>query len=206
MADLKERKTIVTAKNNILFAVVTGRGVDNYDKDGYIYKVAVELDKDEEKRIRKEAKAFWNANKSKDQGDEPANWENITYKDKEGNRAISAQTKVEINGDPVVVGLVDGQRNKLDPKVYGSIGKGSTGAISITMKIYQSGRKEGVSLFLNAVQLGTFVPYSGGGGDHSGDFGETDDEAIAQDDGFKGNDDEPKVKKDKKKKKKNKDK
>lgn len=174
MADTKERLTLVTEKDVILFAAITGKGVDNYDKDGFIYKAAIQVSKDEKKRIKKVILDFYTANKSKTAPEHPANWDNIIYETKEGETAFSAATQTEFDGEKAIVGLYDGRRNPLDPKQYGSIGKGSVGRLSVNLKIYTSGKKEGVSLFLNAVSLSSFVPYSGGG-DHSGDFAVDDD-------------------------------
>lgn len=185
MADLSAKKVLVIEKSNILFCAITGEGIDNYEKDGKLFKVAQEISKAEEKRIRKEVLAFYQANKSaSNTKDEPANWENITYVTSDGDRAVSAHTNTEINGKPQNVTLVDGEKNPLDKDKYGNIGKGSTGRISINLKMYTSGKKEGVSLYLNAVQLATFVPYEGGG-NSANDFDTIEGDDLDGDTGFK---------------------
>ena len=199
MANTKVTKTLITARSKVAFASVVGKGVDNYDGDGFIYKVAMTISKAEKKRIEKEVLKFWNENKSSDAPEYPANWDNMTYKDKNGEWGVSASTATILNDEPVNVSLIDSKRNPLDPSVYGSMGQGSEGCLGIKMRVYQSGKKnvkEGVSMFLTVLQILSFVPYSGGGSSKMvEEFEETDDEALSDSKDFK---------KDKKKKKKSK--
>jgi len=166
MADLKARETLTTGVNEVTFSSITGEGVDNIDKKYKIYKCAVIVSDAEKERILKQVKKFFKDNKSKDyKGKKPANWDNIVFTDKAGNNVISPYSRVDPKGDgkQVDITLVDGNRNPLDKDVYGSIGSGSKAAISSNIKMYESVGKEGVSIFLTAVQLVTFVPYTGGG-------------------------------------------
>jgi len=174
--DSKAVVLITTEKNNILYAALTGKGVKYDDRSAYKYKVSIEVSKAEAKRIKAEVLELWEQVKSSDQGSKPANWKNIVYKTKDGKLAVTADTNVEFDGEPIEIPIREGKRNELlDPKKFGSIGAGSTGRVSFNLKGYESGRKEGISMFLRGLQLSTFVPYVGGT-DTSGDY-DTDDEA-----------------------------
>ncbi len=193
-------KIIATEVNEFTFVSITGEGVDNFDGDAKIYKVVQKVTKKEGKRIRKEILDFWNENKDPKWPEEPKNFKNITFENKEGDLCISAYSQAEFDNRPVKIALVDAKRNPLDMETYGNIGAGSTGSIAIKLKPYKSGQKSGgVSMFLSAVQLVNFVPRSDTNGTDAFDTVEGA-EGLSESDtsAFEG---EKKKKKKKKKKK-----
>ena len=156
---------------DITFASIRGKGVDNYEGNGKIYKVAATLGKKEAKRIRKAVMKFYEDNKTKGMDEKPANWKNITFiAEGTGEESISLETGTTYpDGDPITIGIIDIDNEKLDPEIFSKIGSGSKGWIYYTMAIYETGnaraKKEGVSMFLTSVQLSEFVPYAGGNSD-----------------------------------------
>jgi len=195
----REKKLIVVPniefKAAVLpFGVITGVGVDNYEKTAKQYSVSAILNKKEEKALRVEVMDFWNEFKGKGTK-EPANFKNIVRAD---GKAYF-KTAVDFGeGKPNTINIVDGKRNPLDINEYGLFGGTSEGRLAVDLKIYSDGRgtPKGVSMFLSAVQLTKFEALAAGG---SSAFGEEDGDAIASH-GFEA----PEPKK-KKKKKKNKD-
>jgi len=164
---------IATEENEFLFVTITGKGVDNFEEDGKLYKAVQKIDKKDAKVFRQKVLEFWQANKDAEMPEEPKNFKNITWENANGDTCISAETAVSFTDKdtdevtPVRVGLVDGDLNKLDPDEF-KIGKGSVGSVSIRLKCYESGKGKnlsgGVSMFLTAIQLIEYVPYSGGDG------------------------------------------
>ena len=181
----------------IPFAVVSGDGVPNHDEDGFIYLATVGLSKKQAKELRGEVLEFWEDHKPKAAKEKPANWDGITYKTDDGDIQATFRTQVSFGEKKNKISIVDGQQNKLDPDVFGSIGAGSTGRIVVGMKMYKSKNKYGVSLFLEAIRLVTFSAYVGT--DATAAFGDEDEGDALSDTPSKA---EKKAKKKKKKSKK----
>lgn len=151
------------------FAVITGKGFKAHKRNDYnSFKVTLEITKTEAKRLQKIVKKFWKKNKPKDANKIPANYDSLVYYN-ENTKAwsISPSSRVSFDDRDVKIGIVDCDGSKLDPEVFGRIGEGTTGYVSMNLTTYD----EGVSMFLNAVQLIDFVPFAGGSGDGSGNFG-----------------------------------
>ncbi len=178
------------------FGVVTGDGVDNYDKDGKEYSVSAILGKKEAKALKAEVLEYWEANKGKATADEPANFGNVV-REKDGEFKAYFKSKTHFGDKENKISIVDAKRNPLDTTEYGLFGGESKGRVAVLLAIYSGGGKpKGVSMFLSAVQLTEFQELSAGGGAASA-FGEEDGEAIAEH-GF--DDEKPKKKKKKSKK------
>lgn len=177
------------------FGVISGEGVDDYDEVGKEYTVSMVLGKREEEWLREEIMDFWEEYKPSGAGDEPANWDNLTRTNDEGETRAYFKTKTEFDGRHNKIGLVDGQLNKLDPETYGSFGGDTEGRISATIMTYSKKKKHGISMHLSGVQLEAYEELSGGDGT-SGFSAEGN--AITDDNGFKG--EKKKKKKGKKKK------
>jgi len=135
---------------------------------------------------------FWEANKPA--GAPPAaksyGWTDVEEKDEEGNTVYEGKGKnavAKLTGETVFAfwtGAVwpDGKPHAID--IYNAkgakialggkkIGNGSFGAISGAMSIYDAGKgAQGVTLYLNAIQVTQFVEYSqdAGFGEEEGDF------------------------------------
>lgn len=177
----KEKVTIVVPNEDefkpapILFGVVTGAGVPDFDnvkskgkRGGMQYSVTLSLSKKANKQFRQEILDFWEDNKPKDGGDEPANFKNITRKDKEneGEFLLYAKTQTEFESKgkvvPNIVTIVNHEGTKLDPEEFGTMGKGSEGRVAVTLAVYGDDEDAGVSVFLSAVKLTKHVQFSGG--------------------------------------------
>lgn len=177
------------------FAMITGAGIKINPKNKYkSYKVALKVPKAEAKRIRGIAQALWDEYSPRNSDDEPAN--DLVWERDKNDFVISPHCRTEnANGDDVVIGIVDSQLNKLDPAIYGKIGTGSTGHASVNFTLYD----EGVSMYLNGIQLVEFVPFVGGAGDGTSGFKAKEGKAL---DASGGKEFSKKDKKKKKKKKK----
>jgi len=182
MADKAYMKVTTEEIGDIVFAAITGKGIKLNPKNKYhSYKVSVRIPKSEAKRLQKIIKEFWEENRPKGSPKKPANFDSLVYKHKDGNYYINPHSQTEFDGEPVRIGIVDAETNKLDPEVFGKIGEGSTGRVSFNLTTYD----EGVSMFLRGVQLINYVPYSGGS-DGSNDFDEVKGgKPLVDGDGFK---------------------
>lgn len=198
-------------EGEIEFASITGKGIKINPKNKYFsYKVSMVVTKEEAKRINERRLALWEEYKPKGAPDEPAN--ELVYKHPDtGKYYINPHCPVEnADGSDAVIGIVDSSEdlNKLDPEVFGKIGKGSTGHVNVNFTVYE----EGVSMYLNGLQLVEFVPYAGGAGDGTRNFKAKGGKSLAgEGSGFKkkkkkddSSEEEPKKKKKKKKEKKSK--
>jgi len=169
----KEKKAYLRVETEDIgeftFGIISGKGFKAYEENDFLsYKVTLEITKSEAKRLKKIIQDFWDENKPENGKTKPANFDSLVYyNEKTENYSISPHARVRFDGqdEDNVIGIVDIDGEKLDPKVFGSIGKGSTGWVSFNLTTYA----KGVSMYLNAVQLDEFVPYSGGG-DGSGNF------------------------------------
>ena len=186
----------------IEFASIIGKGVKLDDKNNYMsYKVSMTVTEEEAGRINKIRKALWDKFKPHGAKKKPAT--DLVYKNKkDGKLYINPHCSVENDdGKKATIGIVDGDLNKLDPEQFGKIGKGSTGYLSVNFTTYA----EGVSMYLNAVQLEEYKPFVGGKGDGTQGFKKKKGaKALTKEGSFKKKKDEKSDKKDKKKKKKKK--
>lgn len=224
----KDKVTIVVPNEDefgpaeIPFGVVSGTGVPDFDhqkskgkRGGMDYSVTLVLNKKMDKAFRQEVLDYWEANKPKEGGKEPANFENLTRKDKneKGQFLLYAKSKTtfeiedkksgKVNVVENVIPIVNHEGTKLDPEEFGNIGKGSEGRTAVTLAIYGDDEDAGVSVYLSAVKLTKFVAHVGGNA--AAAFGAEDGE-VSGEGGFKkekkkSSDDEEKPKKKKKKKK-----
>ncbi len=197
-----EKLTVIIPNENdfepseIPFGCVTGEGVDNFDGDGKEYSISIMLSKKEKKDVLETVMNFWEENKPKQGGDEPDNFENIVRDTEDGGHILYSKTRTHFGEKQNVVAIVNHEGSKLDPAEFGNIGAGSKGRLAVKMGIYTQGKRSaGVSLYLSAVKLTEFVPYSGSDG--SSAFGDGDTGSVSGEGEFKA---EKKPKKNKKKK------
>lgn len=162
------------------FAIITGAGFKAHERNDYnSYKVTLEITEEEAERLQKIIKKFWKENqpatlprKTEATKKKPANFDSLVYFNENTDKwSISPSSRTEFENDDgdvrkTVIGIVDADGDKLDPEIFGRFSDGTTGWVSFNLTTYD----EGVSMFLNSVQLDEFVPYEGGGGDGSGNF------------------------------------
>ena len=163
----------------IEFATIRGGGLKLHKKNDYkSYKVSMIISKKEAKHLRKVIQALWDEFRPRDSEAIPENMAGLVYEHDNGNFYINPHARAVMNDKETVIGIVDCDGNKLDPEVFSKIGKGSTAYLSVNLTTYA----EGVSMYLNAVQLIDFVPYAGGSGDGSGNFTKKDGKALGSGD------------------------
>lgn len=208
---MSEKKLIVVPNEDefkpapIPFGVVTGDGVDNYNRDGKEYSVSIVLTEEMAEFFKEQLEDYWSENAPKGAEDEPDNIDSIVREGKgdyEGKYILYAKTKTNFGeGKPNVIPIVNQEATKLDSAEHGLIGKGSKGRLAVTLSTYSRGRDHGVSVFLSAIKLTKYVKLETGG---AAAFGIEDGEVEGESNGFTSeskSSPEPKPKKKKKKKK-----
>jgi len=203
---MAEYHNIRTPLGELMYVNISGKGVQNYDGDGYEYKASIKLPKKQAKKLEKEILDYFNENKpSSYKKDEPSN--KIMQKLDDGDYLFTFKTKTEFadkdgNVKKVKVRLYNAKNEEKELPDGTLIGNGSKGVIRASLKTYTNGKGKsqtaGVSMFLNAIQLAKFVPYvpdSGFDEIEDGEFEDFDNQDFPTDE---------KPKKSKKKKKKSK--
>ena len=186
MADLER---IVTPKGVLMWVSISGQGKLNFNKDGREFSACIILEGDAAKNFRETVKTHFEANKGKGKKLQSLGYkacnengettykdgdEDVPYKLSETNYIIvrfkTGTTYKDDNNSPKIVEV---RNAKNRPVELGQqlIGNGSIGRISGQMRYYENGANNGMSLFLDAVQLIKYVPYSNDPG-----FGEDDEE------------------------------
>ena len=183
----------------ILFGIVTGKGMANYDEDGNEYVLTLAVTDKMRKSFEEQVLEFWEDHKPKGADDEPDNFDNMFWENEDGETFITFRNQTSSGDKPNIIPISDAKNNKLDPETFGHIGAGSTGRAIVGLKIYEYKKKAGISRYLEGVRLITFGPYTAGGLDLAEEEGDALDSGGASAERA-----EEKPKKKKKKKKKNK--
>lgn len=154
-------------RGEFIFAAIVGAGVYNEDKEEYERKVTLEVDIDDAQSLLDEIDDFVedNAVKGKDLVKVPYQ----THEDYDGIPKgkiwLQAKTSVEFEDKrtgevkQTVINIYDSQGNKTKLPDGVGIGKGSTGIIIGTIKMWERRKEYGASLYLSGLQIGDFVPY-----------------------------------------------
>lgn len=174
---------IITPVGPLSWVQITGKGKENYNKDGFNYVATLTLDKKTAEPLLAEieeiAKGCSATLKVKSKGYRPV------YLDKDGNQFVETEnrefdkeagdTETDLlafsfatrttfdDGKPTTIGTYNAKGDKV---VLGErlIGNGTIGSISGKGKVYVNGRNTGVSLYLKAIQIVKYVPYEGDAG------------------------------------------
>ncbi len=174
---------IITPVGPLSWVQITGKGKENYNKDGFNYVATLTLDKKTAEPLLAEieeiAKGCPATLKVKSKGYRPVfvdkdgnqfvETENREFNEKAGDKptdliAFSFATRTTFDdGKPTVIGVYNAKGDKV---TLGErlIGNGTIGSISGKGKVYVNGRNTGVSLYLKAVQIVKYVPYDGDAG------------------------------------------
>lgn len=191
MADLVK---ISTPKGKLMWVNITGQGKLNYNEDGREYVASVVLSNKAAKPLLDAIQAEYDSEhqkgkKLKSMGYKTCDEDGKT--DEEGDfctfRFKTGTTFKDGNAKKIAVYNSNAQPTSLGDV---RVGNGSEGAISGMMRYYINGKEDGMSLWLNAVQIAKLEEYSEDAGFESvdGDFESVGDE----DTGFTGKVDEPK--------------
>ena len=190
---------IVTPIGDLAWVFITGEGrKDLNGNDRYVASVKFPNGSDELAKVKALIHEFWEANKPKGKGVPKSTGVKIET-DKEG--AESGFTLVNMwtgttfpNGNTKVIKTYNAKGTEVN-LVDKSVGNGSRGSLSGVMAIYANGPNVGVTIYLNAVQITKFIPYSQDAGfatEKDGWTGENEAGFEPQDD--VSNYDAPKVK------------
>lgn len=173
--DKMSKKSKINVKSPIgtlMYVMVTGKGKENYDGDGYDYQACVDVPEKEAEEFINTIEDFMDDNAPKN-GVKAGNFYRTSEEDDtidEGMIRFTFKTQTEFtdrkgNTKETVVSILDatGEKVKLpDDKL---IGNGSTGRATGTCVIWSRGNSKkteyGASLYLNKVQIKDFVPYEG---------------------------------------------
>lgn len=179
-----DKVKIVTGRGELWFVNIAGQGKKNYNEDGFEYTATLRVPKDSDtaKDLKAKIDAYYAENNG---GNKKLDCRSLGY------RPVMEKTGEDKDGDPIYkeTNLLDFQfktktvftdkEGKEQTKVIGvfnasaekvslkgkKVGNGSIGAISGTASYYSDGKKEdGVSLYLNNIQLFKFIEYTDNGG------------------------------------------
>lgn len=191
---------VVTPVGELWYVNITGQGKENFNEDGYDYVATVRLNEKDSADLRKKIddvlgplpKGYtvkskgYRELKEDDEGIYTPTSATTDRDEKAKDTGIFAFTfktnTIFGDGRPKKVAVYNSAAKKVD---MGDrlIGNTSVGAISGGMQRYDNAKAKecGVSLFLNAVQLTTYVPYTGDAG-----FEEQGEGFVAPEDGDTG--------------------
>lgn len=184
---------VATPVGELHYVNISGQGKENYNEDGYEYVATVYLDKTKPEVVEFIAKIEdVKLSGPKDKSLQTSGYFDL-FEDEEGK--LFAHTDKKTGGKPTnFIGarfktkttFSDGKPKKIT--VYNAkkkvvelgerrVGNGTIGAISGAMELYTNGKKWGISLYLNAIQIVKFLEYVGDAGfeDQEGDFEGFDD-------------------------------
>ena len=193
MLKFKTSEFVPTAEAELAWVFIDGEGkADLNGKMRYVASLKVKSDTDGCKALKEAISTFWKENKPKGGKLKSSGYrtemENDGEKTDDNGDQLKKETGFTMFNFWTGTAFQDGNKRKID--IYNSkgnkvslqgkkIGNGSKGAISGTMAIYDNGPSaQGVTLYLNAVQLTKFVEFSGdaGFGEEDGEFDGVDSE------------------------------
>lgn len=190
---MTDKIKVVTPSGHLMYVNVTGKGKENFNQDGFDFVASVVLDKTKKTTVDFIAELN-KIYKTKHQEGKTLRSMPFKYCDKDGNaKNEKGEVFTEANSSHIIVNAKtkttfgDGAVKKINIKnakaqnvelLDRKIGNGSIGAISGIAGYYVNGRNDGLSFYLNAVQLLKFIEYK------------QDDGFAAQDGDFEGFSDE----------------
>lgn len=179
---------VATPVGELHYVNISGQGKESYNEDGYEYVATVYLDKTKPEVAEFIARIEeLKLSGPKDKSLQTSGYFDL-FKDEEGK--LFARTEEKTGGEPTnFVGVrfktkttfSDGKPKKIT--VYDvkckvvdlgdrRVGNGTIGAIAGAMQLYVNGKKWGISMFLNSIQITKFIEYVGDAGfeEQEGDF------------------------------------
>lgn len=170
---MAELVKVSTPVGKLMWVNISGQGKLNYNEDGYDYVASVILDKEVAKPLIDQIKEVYEDDCQKGRevqslGYKACTEEGLT-KNEDGSEvkaetakyfAFNFKTKTTFKDDkPKKITVYNSNAKKVD---IGDtrIGNGTIGAISGSIRYYFKGKKDGVSLWLNSVQIIKLVEYT----------------------------------------------
>jgi hypothetical protein len=149
------KKNIITPVGELKYAfVTTPRQIDPASKPQY--SCALILKGAEGEKLKTEIDSLFKENFPNKQ---PFS---LGYKEVDGDYIFNFKTNAHYeDGKEKKIKLVDKYNDSLDEGIM--IGNGSTGRVNALFSPYTFGKKVGISLYLNGVQIKDLIPYDGGG-------------------------------------------
>lgn len=192
-------------KGELWYVNIAGQGKKNYNEDGFEYTATLRVKKDSElaTNLKKAIEDFYNENhggntklKCRSLG-----FRDVMTKDEDGNGVETDFIDFQFKTKTTFVNKKTGKEENARIKVFNSnaqevslgskkVGNGTIGAISGQAGYYSDNKKEdGVSLYLNNIQIFKFIEYVSNGGfsKAEGDFDGVED----SDSGFVGSEAAP---------------
>lgn len=177
-----ELKKIMTPVGELLWVYHSGEGKEDLSgRWQYVATLALEGEAAED--LKMQINNFWEEYKPKKGKKEPKSLGFKPEIDADGNETgrtlfVFKTSTTFPNGEKKVVNIYNakGHRINLGDK---KIGNGSTGRISGFMGIYEAAGQTGVTLYLNGIQLKTFIEYNPG--DNFDDISSGEEDFITPD-------------------------
>lgn len=164
---MAEAVKISTPIGDLYWVIISGKGKKNYNEDGYEYAASVVLSKKDAEPLLKSIDDLY-----KNDHKEGCKVKSLGYKicssdgksvenDSDGTHlSFNFKTRTKFLDDkPKKITVFNSKAQKVELGDI-RIGNGSKGAISGIMKHYINGKVDGVSLWLNAVQISVLNEYS----------------------------------------------
>lgn len=182
---MSEKVKIVTPVGDLLWVHISGQGKLNYNKDGREYVATVRLSGKPAEELKAAIDAVYDEDHTSKYNLRSKGYKELKGEDGKLTGEIDFNFKTQTTFQDGTQKTIQVFNKNAEKVSLGSkkIGNGSRGAISGSAQYYINGKEDGVSLWLNSVQLTKFVEYEDNGGfakaeGDDGDFtGVQDDES-----------------------------
>lgn len=150
---------VTSPKGELKWIFISGQGRKNLNGE-MEYTASVQIPKDEAAALVQKLEEFWDENKPRG-ATKP---KSMGFKETEDGQHIQFTFKTKPtypNGEPKLVRVFNAKADEVKLPENQRIGNGSRGRIAGVAAIYDAGKAaQGVTLYLDSVQLTKFVAYS----------------------------------------------
>jgi hypothetical protein len=170
---------LTTPKGKLLWVNIVGQGMLNFNENGNNYTASIVLSREDSKDLRESIKSHYMEEKQKgntfvSNGYKPCDEDGVAIDSDSSDYFIFnfKTNTVYPDGTQTVIDVYNSSAKKVE---LGDtrIGNGSIGAIGGSMRYYSVKKKDGVSLFLNNVQIISLVEYAESSGFEASEGGFT---------------------------------
>lgn len=201
MANKVERVKYTTPLGELSWIFIDGKGKRNYNDDGDIFAATITFTKEVGQEVIDTVEAFYEEHKVKGKSKGSMGWYHPYVLDDKGEKiplldadknviedkykqdkdfvCMTFKTGIEWpDGKPKVINTYNAAGDKVSLGQT-KIGNGSTGCLAGQMSMFERPKDQGVTFYLNAVQVATLTPYEGGDSfnKHEGGFVGVDEES-----------------------------